>query len=218
MFCGKCGNELADEAKFCGKCGHDLMEKEISTFKDSTVSSNYSDLSFYKIFIIIMIAILFAAGIFFALKYGKKIETDQIKEKNSLVTQTASNNIVSKSIDKIDETGDNDWNMDDIHRKEDIKRIFYGTWIMRNEEYNTETEMVITDKQFMNHDYYITKITQGDYELSYRIYAQIKLDDLEYESVFFKVNLDSIYFVELWCKDDQGNYYNTEIRGEKYEI
>ena len=42
MFCGKCGNELPDDAKFCGKCGNRIEEKN-EALKEPENLPNYNE-------------------------------------------------------------------------------------------------------------------------------------------------------------------------------
>jgi hypothetical protein len=50
MFCGKCGNQLPDDAKFCGKCGNKIEDKKkpVEDHKNEPIINETVDLPTYN--------------------------------------------------------------------------------------------------------------------------------------------------------------------------
>lgn len=68
--CPNCGENLPDEAHFCGNCGYDFFKKN-----SSPVSANKSGFDGKIFLVIIAIAVVVFAGIFFAMSLGGNGQT-----------------------------------------------------------------------------------------------------------------------------------------------
>lgn len=94
--CPNCGENLPDEAHFCGNCGYDFFKKDTSPI---SVSKQGFDGKMFLV--IIAIAVVVLAGIFFAMNSGGNGQTEDADVSEVDLTITEVNGYESSSSNPI---------------------------------------------------------------------------------------------------------------------
>jgi len=190
MKCSKCGNELKEGAKFCGHCGY-KVEQNDEYSKEELKTSPKKDNKF-KIFIIIILAILVISGIVIGTKvFKEKQNTNEIHENE---TEIESSNIGKTVEDLGKEIRMYEW--EEIYPTEEERKELSGAeWNLKYEYIlydNKGRELVNIPGEKRTENYYkYTEIDEYSYYKS-RLYLNPFLEEMYHEELSL-IYLDENY-------------------------